>query len=248
MKIMRKAVVFTSYDRLDYLIDTLKSWRNVANKNGYDFFFKLEPSHMQKNMEDEMVNFLNEQELSGSVINNLKKCGVLLNPWESLNTMFEQGYDFVILAEDDIKVSDDILHFFDTLSEKHLKDEEVLAICASSYELWKDSEDLSSYKKINSFSPLIWGTWKNRWNDYLRDTWDKDYSSGSGWDAGWDWNISLRIMPKDNLKCIFPLVSRSKHIGKKGVHMIEEKYTESVAVSFKEHNDLVEYEEANATL
>ena len=55
---MRKAVVFTSYDRLDYLRDTLKSWRNVANKNGYDFFFKLEPSPMQKNMEKRMVDFL----------------------------------------------------------------------------------------------------------------------------------------------------------------------------------------------
>ena len=58
---MRKAVVFTSYNRSDYLKQTLISWRDVANKNGYDFFFKLEPSSMKKSMENRMINFLTEQ-------------------------------------------------------------------------------------------------------------------------------------------------------------------------------------------
>jgi hypothetical protein len=241
---MRKAVVFTSYNRSDYLQDTLRSWIDVANKNGYDFFFKLEPSSMQKKMEKKMISFLSEQRLHGDVINNPERKGVLLNPWEGLNTMFEQGYDFVVLAEDDIEVSDDILHFFDDLSERHLRDEEVLAICASSYHLWKDSEDISSYQKKQAFSPLIWGTWKDRWNQYLRDSWDKDYSTGkNGVGGGWDWNIYLRILPKYNLKCIYPLVSRSRHIGRKGVHMLEENYHESVAISFKKHNDYLGYKE-----
>jgi hypothetical protein len=164
---MRKAVVFTSYNRSDYLQETLRSWRDVANKNGYDFFFKLEPSSMQKKMEKKMISFLSEQRLHGDVINNPERKGVLLNPWEGLNTMFEQGYDFVVLAEDDIEVSDDILHFFDELSERHLRDEEVLAICASN--LWSieaDNADHTTYFKRSYFAPLVWGTWKDRWNKY----------------------------------------------------------------------------------
>ena len=70
---MRKAVVFTSYNRSDYLKETLISWRDVANKNGYDFFFKLEPSPVQKSMEKRMINFLSEQKLHGDVINNLER-------------------------------------------------------------------------------------------------------------------------------------------------------------------------------
>jgi hypothetical protein len=241
---MRKAVVFTSYNRSDYLQETLRSWRDVANKNGYDFFFKLEPSSMQKKMENKMINFLSEQKLHGDVINNPERKGVLLNPWEGLNTMFEQGYDFVVLAEDDIEVSDDILHFFDELSHRHERDEEVLAICASN--LWSievDNADHTTYFKRSYFSPLIWGTWKDRWTNYLRDTWDKDYSSGGAENSGWDWNIALRIIPENNLKCIFPEKSRSKHIGKRGVHMREEDYHASVAQSFSHHNNYLGYKE-----
>lgn len=241
---MRKAVVFTAFDRTDYLKQTLLSWKDVAAKEDYHFFFKLEPSTNKTRMINRIENFRIESKVNLSLIENPEKCGVLVNPWEALDMLFSQGYDFVILAEDDIEVSDDILQYFNQISENHKDDSEVLAVCASSRELWNKNDNPSNYSKHQAFSPLVWGTWKDRWYTYLRDTWDKDYSTGeNGIGGGWDWNIALRVMPQNNLKCIYPEKSRSKHIGIKGVHMVREDYDQSVAVNFTKHNDYIEFKE-----
>jgi hypothetical protein len=248
-KKMRKAIVMTVFNRDEYLNKTLKSWSRVKGLQDYDFYIKLEPSRREAKIISIIEKFQINHNLNIKIIKNKKQLGVLVNPWDGLDKTFESGYDFVVLAEDDIEVSDDILHYFNVLSEKHYEDPEVMAICASSYHLWKDSQETSYYEKKDAFCPLIWGTWKDRWEKYLRDSWDKDYSTGeNGVGGGWDWNIYLRVLPKYKMKCIYPFVSRSRHIGKQGVHMLEENYNESVATSFKEHNDFVEYEEIDATL
>ena len=246
---MRKAIVMTAFNREDYLKKTLKSWTKVTGMEDYDFYIKLEPSNREPRIVSMIEQFQINQNLDVEIIRNQKQLGVLVNPWDGLNKMFEMGYDFVILAEDDIEVSDDILHYFSDLSKRHMDDPEIMVICASSFHLWKEGDSSSYYERRQAFSPLIWGTWKDRWNNYLRDSWDKDYSTGEdGVGGGWDWNIYLRVLPKHNMKSIFPQVSRSRHIGKNGVHMLEKNYHESVAVSFNEHNDYSGYEEKDATL
>ncbi len=243
-KKMRKAIVMTAFNRDDYLKQTLWSWTKVQCIEDYDFYIKLEPSSRESKMVKVIEQFQINQNFNVEIIKNENQLGVLVNPWDGLDKMFEMGYDFVILAEDDIEVSDDILHYFNDLSERHLDDPEVMAICASVYHMWKESKDTEDYFKKQAFSPLVWGVWKDRWYTYLRDTWDKNYSTGTGGvGGGWDWNIYLRILPKNNMKCIYPVVSRSRHIGKKGIHMQEKDYHASVAINFNDHNDYKGFKE-----
>jgi hypothetical protein len=93
------------------------------------------------------------------------------------------------------------------------------------------------------FNPLIWGLWKDRWVDVVRDTWDHDYSTYNGTpgnQAGWDWNLNTRVIPNLGLKCSLPLQSRVSHIGVVGTHGRIENFKETP--SFVADRDPVEYE------
>ena len=41
---MKKALAFTTYNRIDYLSHTLISWQKVSDLNSWDIHFYVEPS------------------------------------------------------------------------------------------------------------------------------------------------------------------------------------------------------------
>jgi hypothetical protein len=232
-------LVFTAYNRPFYFKEVIESWNNVRNLQNWNASFFIEPSEIQ----DEMIELAFNLNTSVATLVNPERVGVLTNPWNALNDAFERGADFAVLAEDDVVVSQDILEFFEWTALEYQTGHNVLAVNAFS-----QLEDEGKTNQIildNKFSPLIWGVWRNRWEDYLRDTWDKSYSTGNadGSEAGWDWNIN-RIIAANDLKIVKPLHSRSDHIGEfLGTHMTPDLFDQSRGFNFSQARGRFRYQE-----
>ena len=234
---MRIRIGMTVSDRPHYLDETLQYWSQVRGLEKYHFTFHVEPSKvLERNLQ--IIDRWEEDELKAgrklfqtAVVNNFRM-GVLLNPWHVFEQAFLEGADFVILCEEDTPVSRDILEYFEWASKEFESDVDVLGVCAFSPTALHDySEHLCA--KVPDFNPLVWGTWKDRWNFVFRNSWDKDYSTGNpdGSEAGWDWNIK-RIISRLDKHFVFPLQSRSTHIGVHGAHMLPIQFPSSTSPSF----------------
>lgn len=226
---MKTELVFTAYNRPFYLNQVVDSWNAVRDLSLWDTHFYLEPSEVEEAMTSIALNLNTTIDVSV----NPERLGVLTNPWSALNSAFQRGADFVVLAEDDVVVSQDILEYFSWAAIEYQTGHNVLAVTAfSQLGEGKANQVILS----DNFNPLIWGTWRNRWDEFLKDTWDKDYSTGKpdGSEAGWDWNIN-RIIANNNLKVVKPLHSRSDHIGELlGTHMTPDFYPESRGTNFSQ--------------
>lgn len=229
-----KAIFFTVYNRPDYLKETLSQWKNVRDLSDYDMYFRIDPSDATEQVIEEISQFSNSTNLNVKTILNLEKQGCAHNTWNGFNTLFD-SYEFLILAEDDIIPSTDLGNYFTFLERKYRDDNEI-AVISANYEFPEYSRD--SVSRLSVFRGQIWGTWKDRWNNYIKDTWDFDYSSGvNGGPSGWDWNLTLRVLPENNLKTIVPHASRSQHIGVNGLHCDEYIFEDTQMKSFKLHRE-----------
>lgn len=223
-------LVFTAHQRPFYLSQVMDHWLQVRGFEDWSPTMFLEPSPSQNAMT------AIAKEAGVSVRLNQQRLGVLRNPWHALEAGFISD-EFVVLAEDDVLVSDDILEYF-TWAADEFRNDTVLAVCAASFRETTTPEQEHLALRHDSLCPLIWGTWRNRWTHLLRDTWDFDYSSGTPEQpqSGWDWNINLRIIPDADVHIISPLASRSTHIGEHlGVHTTAETFPSSVAATFNRH-------------
>lgn len=225
-------LAFTAFNRPEYLKQSLDSWlkTNLSLVTSVQFF--IEPSDRLPEIHAVIDEF--EKACPVPVIKhvNPEKYGVLRNPWELFRNLFEyQLASFVILGEDDFIVSPDTLDFFEA-TRKQIQPK-TLAICAKNTGESSDNEP-STFTYDSGFSGNVWGLYAEKWRAYLRHGWDSDYSSGKadGTPSGWDWNISLRIMPQHGLKCLVPTASRSWHIGVQGCHTTPEGYNETVTWNF----------------
>lgn len=232
---MKIGIALTANDRPNYFTQTVDSWLNVRGFQDIpplDKWVFIEPSLVVSDMESE------GHRLGAKVHSNANKLGVLLNPWVALDNMFkprttgcreEVNYysgpcDFVILAEDDILVSSDVLEYFAWAAEAFEDDASVLTVNAFSRE--GGEKDLVT-KRDGFASPLIWGTWIDRWRDIIRDTWDKNYTFN-----GWDWHLDA-IAKENGMKSVMPLQSRSDHIGEfGGTHMTPEHVDTARGIGF----------------
>jgi hypothetical protein len=226
-----KAIVFTVFNRPQYLKRSLEEWSKVDGINHFDFYFKIEPSDFLNENMSAIRNFKYSSGANVVCMLNIDQQGCGLNTWEAFDLMFKT-YDFVILAEDDIHPSKDICRYFNYLENKYREDEEV-AIISANHEM--DGYSEVELTRLGIFRGQIWGTWKKYWDLYIKDTWDFKYdSSVDGGPAGWDWNLSLRVLPNNNLKTIAPHSSRSQHIGVDGIHCNESVFFETLMKSFKD--------------
>lgn len=225
-----KALFFTAYKRLEYLIPTLEQWRKVRGIENYDIYFRVEPSERTEDVIEEISKFSNDINTDVRTILNLERQGCARNTWNGFNDLLSK-YDFVVLTEDDILPSTDVLEYFTFLERKYRDDEEV-AVISANYEF--EGHDPYSISKVDIFRGIIWGTWKDTWDKYIRDTWDFDYSTAvDEGPSGWDWNLTLRVLPQNNLKTIVPHSARSQHIGVNGIHCGPEIFEGTQMKSFK---------------
>jgi hypothetical protein len=237
---MKRALVITACNRPNYFRETMDSWRKVRGFYDWDVIIRLEPSFfIEEHLE--VVAELQHEHLK--IVVNPHVYGVLHHPWVAFEELFAEGYSFVVRGEDDLVVSDDILEFFEWASETYENDKQIAAVYGHSPvpEGWHGPEQVL---RMPDFSPWVWGVWKDRWTEYIRDTWDHDYSTYNGHpgnEAGWDWNLDTRILPGYRKLCILPAYSRVKNIGVWGVHGTAENHRTGPA--FEYHRDPVQYTE-----
>lgn len=233
MRLVVAMTVSSLPDRLDYLRSTLDSWRRVRGLKDWLFRFHVEPDDSLAQSNIDLINdWTVDMDLTDvHVVYNTSRMGVLRNPWSAFESAFALGAWFVLLVEEDVLVSPDVLEYFDRTAQIFAEQKAALAVCGSYF--GEAGAPMEIYL-AQDFCPLTWGTWSDRWRSVLRDTWDHDYSTGNqdGSEAGWDWNIRRRIIPERQMACVFPRVSRSLHIGKHGVHMRPEDFAASQAPSF----------------
>lgn len=224
-------LVFTAYNRPTYFTRVMQTWAGVRDFTAWQPTVHLEPGADQDTMRA-------IAEAAGAVVHlNTHRRGVLTNPWHAVDTAFTAGATFVVLAEDDVLVSDDVLEYF-TWAAATLADQHVLAVRACSMKPTCHPDEDHVVDIGPTFNPLVWGTWADRWTTVLRDTWDHDYSSGTAEhpQSGWDWNIVLRV--KADWQFAGPRASRSTHIGKYGgAHMLPKDFAASEAPTFRPHRD-----------
>lgn len=226
-----KAIVFTAFDRVDYLRETLNAWSKVRDLDKFDIYFRVEPSKKNKEILSVIKSFKNSVKANVFVDINDELLGCARNTHTVLSQAFKK-YRFVILAEDDVTPSADLAQFFIELDKRYQDDKTIGAIVANHEE---PENDPTKFSKIDFFRGLIWATWKYQWDTYLRDTWDFDYSTaGEEGLSGWDWHIALRIFPQNNLKVLVPHASRSQHIGVFGIHSDDKSYHEGVRQSYRD--------------
>jgi hypothetical protein len=223
-------LIFTAYNRPHYFDQVLRSWAGVRGVSDWKPTVHLEPSAQQAQMAR-----LAQAHLGADVRTNPRKLGVLENPFQALDTAFATD-EFVVLAEDDVTASDDILEYFTWAAATFRNDHNILAVCACSKDTQASPDDEYTVAASKAFDPLIWGTWHDRWATTLRATWDHDYSSGTpeAPQSGWDWNINLRVIGERWVAK--PYASRSNHIGRRdGTHTTVFTFPGTVSPTFRPH-------------
>lgn len=188
----------------------MDSWRRARSFYDWCVVVRLEPSpHLQAHLD--IISELDHEKLR--VVVNPKVYGVLHHPWVGFEDLFHMN-DFVVRAEDDLPVSTDILEYFEWAAETYYLDPDIATVLAFT----KEDGPADEVIRQERFNPWIWGTWHDRWNDFIRDSWDHDYSTGGGAHSGWDWNLDKRIIPALDKKNLSPRASRVQNIGAYGVH------------------------------
>lgn len=235
---MRKAILFTAYDRLRYLQASFDTWHDVRGLKDWYVLFSIDPSDITLHIVQECEEFAFHAGLDFYDIRvNDERLGVLEHPYQGLGDLFEDN-DFVVRAEDDLLVSDDILEYFTWAATRFAHDNDVANVGAFS------RTDGSSHEVLRDqhFNPLTWGTWADRWEDFIEPTWDRNYSTNNGTpgiEAGWDWNLTRQYAARGKY-AVAPAASRVQNIGIVGTHSTPEVFEQSP--SFARHRGPVHYE------
>lgn len=218
---MKRAAVMTVYQRPFYLKPVLDAWEKVRGVENWPFIFMVEETATA----DAMISIIEAfDHPNKTIIRNEGKLGVLRNPHAGLSRAFDAGYDFVALIEEDLLPASSIIEYFEMGSKICERNRQILAVCAQG----EDKGDPYGIETRESFKVWLWGTWRDRWEGIIRDTWDLDYSTGSGFDSGWDWNLDIRILPKLGMSCLFPKQPLVDNLGQwLGVHAHPDHYEES---------------------
>lgn len=222
-------ITFTIHNRPHYLRQTLESWAQVRGIGDADLIFCCEPGCPEAVGICEAVDFGR----TSLVAVNSQRLGVLANPWRAFDMAFVHGEihgtDFAVLAEEDLTVSTDVLEYF-TWCQRYRDDPSVLGV--TTYQHHSQPGGLAAvgpadWARDDQFHFWAWGTWRDRWESLLRDSWDLTYEENGGGicQRGWDWKIRNTLVCGQGMKMIAPSIARSQHIGRDGgVHCTPDQF------------------------
>lgn len=240
---MKDTLVFTVCQRPFYFREVLASWGEVRGIQDWRVIFMIEPTDQTQAQVAAIDAFRHPDK---QLVFNHERLGVLVNPWEGFERAFSSGAEYVVIGEEDLVVSEDVLEFQSWAKREFQGRSEVFGVMSQMQGAF-ETDDSSAVALVQDFNPWVWGTWKDRWYSVLRDTWDKDYSSGGAADSGWDWNIAKRILPSRGGFMAVPGASRSQNIGQHlGVHALPEAFDGTQAKTFRSMRPRCEYGLVNA--
>lgn len=219
---MEKAFFLTVYNRPEYLGPVLDSLVGVRGWEDWHLCISIEPSDRLQEVQDLVATFLPKvHPRSVEVIVNPERYGVLHHPWVRWQELFERGFDYVLRSEDDLIHGQDVLEYHSWAAATFQHDPAVGIVTAFAADNRSHAE---CHRRIGLGSPLLIGTWFDRWRDVIGPTWDHDYSTGDTNTRGWDHNIHLRVFPERGLHAILPNHTKVEHIGVFGEHSTPEVF------------------------
>jgi hypothetical protein len=196
--------------RQKYLRAAIDSWARARGSDQASFLFCLEPAGTFP--VNEFAEFL-ERTFPGRnmVTRNASVLGCLRNTKQAMGmaqVLARSGDGFAVVAEEDIEVSSDVLEYFAWARDTYLGDEKVKVVCAHT----RKSQLLDSHAVVTApwFCPLVWGTWRDRWDDFIEPGWGP--LEGSNNPESWDNNLQ-QALHKTGFRSVFPGRSRSVHTG-----------------------------------
>lgn len=200
------AVAFTvSCQRPDYLRKTLASWRAVRGNGEARFIFCLEPG---TGFPVGDFSRWAAGEFPGCTVEvNETRKGCMGNTRHALERAFAAGAEFAVVAEEDVQVSSDILEYFSWAQGQYLDDEDTVAVCAHAKSA--TAAEPSSVVRAHWFSPLVWGTWPEKWQGFIAPRW----TAWAEYSQAWDGHLKQAIAESGKYS-IHPVGSRSRHFGK----------------------------------
>lgn len=214
-------MLLTAYDRPHYLQPVLESWARARGLGAWHLRIAVEPSPVLDEVVAQLEDFVRVAGVPDVDLQvNPVRLGVAENPYRHLGALFDAGHGFVVRAEDDLVVADDVLELFAYVAAAYAGDSSVVSAHAFSA-AGEIGNDAAALRRTPAFCPWVWGTWRDRWDGVVGPTWDRDYSTWNGspgYESGWDWNLNTRVLPARGLVAVEPLVSRVDNIGVVGVH------------------------------
>jgi len=204
--------------RLQYLRESLTALTRTIGVEDSTIIFTVEPNYAK----DECINIIADCKSffkCVKVIINDEVKGIAENTFLALSKGFELA-DRVICIEEDVLVSKDCLVFFNTMLDKFDDDKLICAINGSALNGRQIKPGAANKIAIRKqFAPLGWAIWRDRWEEVKR-TFCTDY-------RGWDFSFQTWRRNND-LKVVFPLLSRCLHIGTHGEHNKPGKVSEMI--------------------
>jgi hypothetical protein len=226
----RFVVAATANNRPEYLERVLTSWEGVRQVDKVGFVWRLEPGDHDTECQKIILSHHKLNLLDVRI--NERKLGVLSNPHRALEDAFNiYAPPFVNAAEDDALVAPDILEYFLWASAQRLGHVQLWTVCTYNPRQEHPYEDYRTSDLTQKFSALCWGVWQDNWR-LMSETWDHNYTTGSGQNAGWDWNFR-RVMKQHGMFCLRCRWSRSQHIGEYGgTHVTPAMFPSTQAPTF----------------
>lgn len=204
-----KVIVMPAYRRPDYTKQVLEGIRRCYGSEDYFVFIFVDPSPMR----DQVIDAIESVDgLDKKYFINERKLGTGDNVYQCLKYGFTLS-NFVILFEDDIVPAKDCLKFLEWGRDNFKNDPNIFNITTYN-RIYVSKTEYYSYEKYPWFTCWGWGTWKDRWENDLKDNWISQKIDGN-------WTDQVNII-RGNRVQVRPLLSRSQNIGfKNSVHELD---------------------------
>ena len=244
-------LVLAAWRRPQYLARVLESWALVPEVASLRrIVAALGPSPREAEQRAVLARFPLDIEVRPDSPECLPVPGSHRALGEAVTAVFagDDGCRFVIMSDEDVLVSDDVLRYFGWARDLR-GDDGILCVCAhnSLGQGWHRPQDDSgadqaAVRLASEFNPWCWGTWRDRWEGVIEPDWDYDCSPGPFPDSerGYDWQM-WRLVQRGWLSAV-PDASRSQNIGQhEGVYALPDRFGGTQAASFREHRGEVAY-------
>lgn len=226
-----KTITVPVGNRTQYFREFLESL-NKNDLNGYVIYFGFEP-------DAQVIDLCNHLPIKAEIILNESKLGVRKNPFSVIKRAFDDGSEFNVHLEDDIKLSPDAMHLSNWYYEKFKISSEY-----SAYSFFNPKSSYTDYTKLEivegRFFGLGWCCFKRDWVDIFEKYWfdEKISTKYFGKNKGWDWAISGAFR-KFGKKQLLPTLSISIHIGREGGTHCTPKYHDKIFSNFAWNEDKI---------
>jgi hypothetical protein len=225
--------------REKYLREALGSWGRARGVQDWHLLFSLEPCQRSFPVAD-FTWWVKRVFASAEVVVADRHLGCLANTRQAMRLAFARGAEFAVCAEEDLLVSTDVLEYIGWVRDAYAADRGVATVCAHS--LCTDHGGQGDVVRASWFNPLVWGTWRDRWESFI----DPGWGGYEGNAEGWDNNLRVQVNMAGR-QGIFPVRSRSLHIGKASTLMpgllAEHFYKCALSTSFVPDREPQDYRE-----